>query len=250
MGIKFKGLPECTPAIKPSEQFYKGDPCLHLKHSSGAGDINVWRDTSNHACMECVQEIQEGSIGLDLSRFSEVVKRKAYTFWDKVDIGEWDECWRWTAPNIKNHVYYMWKRQNIKSTYCFHPILVMNWLVFGDTGRKGTITLCGERRCMNPLHNFPKGVFDKDELPKYDKQYLDNQKSLLKKQLSDWFKPELKDPDEYHLIKEGEAEELPHHLKIMEESMKTFDGISPIHLAMGETMEQMLKGNHPSLKSK
>ncbi len=81
-------------------------------------------------------------------------------------------------------------------------------------------------------------------------KYLEEQRSLLLKQLSDWFKPELKDPDEYHLIKEGEAEELPHHLKIMEERMKTFDGISPIHLAIGETTEQMLNSNQTSLKRK
>lgn len=180
--VKFKGLKNPKSYIK-SEPFYSGIPCLYEKHSGQDGSLRVTRDSHTHACVECLETIAQGYFSLDINRLAIKYQARAYKFWSKVDIGEWDECWRWTADPIANQLYHVWPRDEIKSRWGHHPIQVMMWLTWGDTGRLGSTSLCGERRCMNPLHNLPLDIRHSARIEDYDEEWLKNELSKFKQQL-------------------------------------------------------------------
>ena len=66
----------------------------------------------------------------------------------------------------------------------------MNWLARGDLGKCGTISLCGERRCCNPLHQIPLGI----EHPNHSREYLEQQRSILLDQMHEHYRPKLTNP--------------------------------------------------------
>lgn len=183
--VKFKGLNNPKPK-RLLEPHYPGIPCLHAKHSGDDGLLSAMRDSETHACLECLETIAEGRFGLDITRIAKKYRSRAYKFWSKVDVGEWNECWRWRAEPIARQLYHIWPRAQIKSRWGHHPIQVMMWLTWGDTGRLGNTSLCGERRCMNPLHNLPLDIRHSALIEDYDEFWLEKELTLFKGQLREY----------------------------------------------------------------
>ena len=183
----FTGLRARTIACS-EDAYYRGAPCLHHRHSGEDGSAYSWRDSKTHACLECVEEVKAGALNLDLNNLLPSAQSFASRFWNTVDIESWDDCWRWKGKVTPNyHLFFMWPRKSISSTYRYHPIRVMNWITRGDIGLSGVKSLCGERRCCNPLHQIP----DFAEIPEYSRDLLDMQRDLLLNQLSVRSKPVL-----------------------------------------------------------
>jgi hypothetical protein len=195
MSNTFTGLKSACPVVDPEEPFYRGSTCIHKEHAGVSGDALTWRDSRTHACLECCDRIERGHLCLDLNQFSKSVQTTAARFWNAVHINEWDECWQWTGDIAKNRrLFFYWRRPGIASSYKIHPIHAMNWLTRGDIGRLGTRTLCGERRCVNPLHQLPIGLDIQDP----SKEYLEYQRNLLIQQLTERAKPDFKQKEEMY----------------------------------------------------
>lgn len=184
---KFKGLPAPTEASRYSDDFYQGLPCIHTAHAGST----VWRDGLTHSCQLCVEDISKGTIGFSLDRLTPTAQPKARKFWSRVDLSSLDDCWQWTAPNIGSYIGFTWERRPIRKRFHFHPIHIATWLTWGDIGRASTISRCGHRRCVNPLHNIPEflGDIDVDTLIDLDALHLDYQ--LLLRQLKSFHQQSL-----------------------------------------------------------
>ena len=143
------------------EEYYRGIPCLYHKHSGVDGTAYSWRKSDTHACMECVDDVKSGHFSFDLEQLTPLAKRYALNFWTSVDIESVDNCWRWTGKISKNRrLFYTWPRREIFPSFKHHPMRVVNWLSRGDIGLTGVKSLCGERRCCNPLHQIPDFMDD------------------------------------------------------------------------------------------
>jgi hypothetical protein len=57
----------------------------------------------------------------------------------------------------------------------------LTWLAWGDLGNCGTVSLCGERGCCNPLHQIPAGL-DPSIIKTFSKEHLAKQLEIIKKQ--------------------------------------------------------------------
>lgn len=181
----FTGLTTHSPTDPPTSRIYRGTPCLHQAHSGESGTAAAWRDAESHACLECLQEIRNGRLDLSLDRLAPQHKRIATRFWKRVEVESLDQCWQWKAPTVNDQLYFTWARPELRNNYQFHPILVLNWLTYGDIGRMGTTSLCGNRRCCNPLHNLPKILADEGIKPDIDLEFLQSSRDLLVQQLKD-----------------------------------------------------------------
>ena len=138
--------------------------------------------------MECIEEIKAGHFSLDLMLLEPEARKRALRFWYKVEINDWDDCWQWKGDvNSQRRLYYYWHRPDLYKLYTHHPLYVLNWITRGDIGRHGITSLCGERRCCNPLHQVPTGI----EIPTYDRDYLEQQRSLLITQISELSRPQM-----------------------------------------------------------
>ena len=177
---RFKGLTAPLDKYRHSSEPYQGIPCIHSKHSANT----VWRDGLTHACLLCNDNISKGSIGFSLDRLTHPAQLKARKFWAKVDFSSLDDCWQWTAPKISSYIAFTWDRRPIRTRFIFHPIHVATWLTWGDIGRSATVSLCGHRRCVNPLHNIPSFLDAADISTLVDRQALELDYQLLRSQLS------------------------------------------------------------------
>ena len=209
MSNSFTGLKSACPAEEPESPFYRGPTCLHKEHAGVSGDALAWRDSKTRACLECCDRIEEGYFSLDLNQFSKETQSIAARFWNDVHINEWDECWQWTRDIAKSrHLFFYWRRPGVSGSYKIHPIQAANWLSRGDTGRLGTTTLCGERRCVNPLHQLPIGL----NIEEPSKEYLEYQRNLLIQQLKERAEPDFKQKvDMYPRLKDTFAYERALH---------------------------------------
>lgn len=185
MPKEFTGLKTHEPKNPPKTEVYKGSPCLKHSHSGAYGTSYSWRDSKSHACLECVDEIRNGGLELGLDHLAPQHQRIASRFWNRVSIESLDQCWRWTDPPVRRQLYFTWARPDLRNNYQFHPILVMNWLTYGDIGRMGTTSLCGNRRCCNPLHNPPIILQEDGIKHQYDLDSLESKLDLLNQQLRD-----------------------------------------------------------------
>lgn len=182
---KFNGLKTHKANYVIGEQNSPGIPCLYTKHNRNSS-ARCWRDTSTHACLECLDDIKEHKFGLDLNRFNSEVRKRALKFWSKVEITEFDDCWQWNDDPTKKQLYFFWDRREIRNRFQWHPIVVSMWLCWGDTGRLGSESICGNRRCVNPLHNLPKGLIPSIRIEDYNEQWLSLELKTLKQQVSDY----------------------------------------------------------------
>lgn len=188
----FTGLKTHKSNRSDPDDTYKGSPCLYKAHGDEDGGF-TWRDSETHGCLECCQDILSLEFSLDISKLNKGAQKKAYSFWSNVDIGGIDDCWRWQGRLIANSLYFTWERREIRNLFRFHPLQVAIWLSWGDTARLGTTSICGNRRCCNPLHNIPKGLIEKTDLESLDLEKAENQIRLLQKQLIDSHKNEHQD---------------------------------------------------------
>ena len=154
------------------------EPCLYKHHF----DIDKgFRLSENGSCVDCSTS---PTFSLDLDRLRPEAKRRAIHFWSQVDIEEPGDCWKYNEINSKSSLLHFWRRPELKSNYSFHPIRVAIWLSWGDFGNDATVSLCGERRCCNPLHNLPASMDDAIH-KELNTAYLEGQVELLREQLQD-----------------------------------------------------------------
>lgn len=232
---KFKGLK--APQKVYSATPYSGLPCIHSKH----GDTEVFRDGHSHACLACIDDIEHSQLGFNLDRLKPEYHKIAHHFWSKVDIGSLDDCWQWLAPNLhKMGVSFHWRRPPIRKVFKFHAVHVSNWLTWGDIGRHEVMSLCGQRRCVNPLHQIPVtglGVSIVDNIvmtaAATDLELLKQQltlkspkfqipKSLDEQMLDDWnATPFL---SKYRSLNEGFVD--AYELALMERDQRLFDTVT------------------------
>ncbi|WP_141561340.1 hypothetical protein [Synechococcus sp. WH 8016] len=154
---------------------------MHHEH----GDTEVYRDGHSHACLACIENIESSKLSFNLDRLKPEHRKQAQSFWSKVNIASLDDCWQWTAPNVpKMGVAFYWKRPPIRKVFKFHAVHVASWLTWGDIGRHEIISLCGQRRCVNPLHQIPltpSGIGIIDDI---DMTSLSKDLEILKQQLT------------------------------------------------------------------
>lgn len=134
----------------------------------------------------CLEDIEKREFALNLDRFNAENRKQALKFWSKVEITNFDDCWQWTGDLSKGQLYFFWKRPEMRNRYQWHPIVVSMWLSWGDTGRLGSESVCGNRRCMNPLHNLPVGLIPSIRVADYDDQWLRNELETLKSQVAQY----------------------------------------------------------------
>lgn len=238
--VRFKGLrhPQ-TKGIFPID--YLGDPCLYQKHNLSKNS-QCWRDGYTHACQSCLEDIRKNQISLDTSKLTKSSRRQALKFWSKVEFEDWDSCWRWTGRPIKNQLYYVWRRPNIRSNWGFHPVQVCMWLSWGDVARSGSMSLCGNRRCVNPLHNLPLDLADVIDTSSIPRDYLDSQLNLLHSQLKD-----------FHSLLQYEAQKKssvnsnlfdPTITAEEKQSIISCGGVTPFQQLFNQTQDLLHSGKH------
>ena len=231
----FKGLSMPDKKYQYSSVPYQGLPCLHTKHKGQT----VWRDGRSHACQLCKQDIADGSLGFSLDRLSHEAQLKARRFWSKVAFGSLDDCWQWKAPPIGSYIAFTWDRRPIRKRFIFHVIHVATWLTWGDIGRGETISLCGQRRCVNPLHNIPASIAGTDVLNHLDREYLSSDYKLMLSQLN----------TEYDELLDSDCEEVSNPLGFEHRILRTLphpmdDFTSIYEKALFERDESLANGTH------
>lgn len=234
---KFYGLRTLRSNYIVGESTYPGVPCLYGAHSKGE-NIRCWRDSKTHACLECIDQIKTHQFGLSIDRLAESVQMQALNFWSKVDITTFDDCWQWTDKPHKNQLYHFWKRTSIRKRYQWHPIAIAVWLTWGDTGSLGTESICGNRRCVNPLHNLPKGLLPSIRLEDYDTDWLNSQLASLKADVSDYLLAKANLKPKKPRIFVPSVDSLG--VAITDESA----AISAYQKALNSTVEQIALGTH------
>ena len=150
----FSGLSNNNPVkfkSRSADQII-GAPCLYKDHYE---PDRGFRFSSTGACVVCAEKPR---FSLDLSKYRVEARRRAINFWSKVEIGDHDDCWKYHSVKKRPTLLHFWRRKALKGCYSFHPIRVAIWLAWGDFGNDGTVSLCGERRCCNPLHNLPASM--------------------------------------------------------------------------------------------
>lgn len=182
---KFNGLRTIGTNYAVGESTEPGIACLYLKHSKNESS-RCWRDSRTHACLACLDQIKEHKFGLDLNRFGDSVRRHALKFWSKVEITDFDDCWQWNDDPDKKQLYFFWRRRELRNRFQWHPIVISMWLCWGDIGRLGSESLCGNRRCVNPLHNLPKGLIPSIRIEDYNEQWLKLELETLKAQVNEY----------------------------------------------------------------
>lgn len=183
MGALFTGLTTHKPRDCGNALSYLGEPCLYHHHSTKSGRARCWRSAETHACLECEQEMREGKLHIGFDDLAERHHLTAIRFWRLVSIESWDECWPWQGNRDDPRLLFAWKRPDLRNLWRFHPILVAMWLTYGDVGRVGSISLCGNRRCCNPLHNRPLNLSDDLASVAYDLESLQDPLESFKQEL-------------------------------------------------------------------
>lgn len=237
---KFNGLKTHRGNYIFGDPTYPGIPCLHLKHNNN-GLARCWRDSKTHACLQCMEDIQERKFGLDLSRFSDSVKKSALKFWSKVEITDFDDCWQWNDNPAKEQLYFFWKRREIRNRFQWHPIVISMWLCWGDTGRLGSESVCGNRRCVNPLHNLPLGLIPSIRSADYDDSWMRTELQILKAQVSEYEASCLSTTSKTNFI------QLPGVSSKELQSMEDLSEFSPYQVALAAVNKSIENGTHVML---
>ena len=230
-----------------SAAFDVSEPCLYKNHR----DVNHgWRSTDTGECIDCLEhQCSSFKPSFDISRIRSEYKTRALRFWSKVDITTLNDCWKYEGSSNKKKLLFMWRRPRLKNTYSYHSIRVATWLSWGDFGNSAIKSLCGERRCCNPLHNVPDQISDSD-IQNIDLDALGEQLDMLREHIQGYLlsnaekqlRAELAGTDFFH----------DDHLFIPnnEHNYEGFDNDEnvtvPYHLAIQDTLNQLKNGKHPS----
>ena len=178
----FVGLSNVNPKANRarSAKLIIGEPCLFSDHYE---DARGFRLSENGACSKCSEK--PPSLSFDVSRIRKKELRRALRFWSKVDITTIDDCWGYTEARHKPALLHFWRRPLLKNSYSYHPTRIAIWLTWGDFGNEATKSLCGERRCCNPLHNIP-GHLSASTVQQLNTDLLEVELEILKNQVVEY----------------------------------------------------------------
>lgn len=137
--------------------YYRGYPCAH---------DHVIRDKQMHWCYHCAAKIRDNICGFDINYMNANYKHKYAALWAKIPVGHLEDCWE--APTITNKRLCMpsyrsaYSSQN-SSNVTVHKIIYQ--CAWGDIGAMFVTRVCGNKKCLNPLHlisswnrTFPPGL--------------------------------------------------------------------------------------------
>ena len=123
--------------------YYRGFPCAHG---------HVIRDANDHWCYHCVQKILSNVCGFDINYLHKLYKVKYESMWRLVPYQEFSCCWenhslnkRFCFPSYRS-LYREQKSENVTS----HKLIYQ--CAWGDVGSFSVTRLCGNSKCVNPLH--------------------------------------------------------------------------------------------------
>lgn len=223
------------------------EPCLYREHRDHK---HGWRSTDTGTCLDCLEhQLNNPQPSFDISRIRSANRTRVLRFWSKVDITTLDDCWKYEGSSNKQKLLFMWRRPRLKNTYSYHSIRVATWLSWGDFGNCGVRSLCGERRCCNPLHNVPEYLNDKD-IESMDKALLEEQLEVLRMQIQNYLltKSEQQIRRELQSTERDEPKQLflPKIKPIYEGFDDDQEVITEYHLAMKDALSQLKNGGHVS----
>lgn len=243
---KFIGLSNNHPKVERDRSAKVGisEPCLYANHH---GTKHGWRYTETGACVDCSEEQAKNCAPrFDIQRLQKDLRTRALRFWSKVDITTLDDCWKYEGSAAKKKLLFMWRRPRLKNTYSFHSIRVATWLSWGDFGNGQINSLCGERRCCNPLHNLPKQLNAVD-IKNIDRGALEKQLATLKQEVNQY----LLSKAEKQLLKELDDSQTVDDRAFLPLSNQQHEGfidyddlVTPYRSAIEETLLQLKSGAH------
>ncbi|MEB3319596.1 MAG: hypothetical protein VKI63_01475 [Cyanobium sp.] len=131
---------------------YLGEACQFSAHEATLYEGKSFRYADSHACVECVRELMQPGLSIDVNRLRPERYHDYLRFWSHVDIRGPDECWPWALP-VEPHkgdfrIRRPWDRKPI---FCSIGRATL-WNSWGDLGLLPYERLCDTRLCCNPLH--------------------------------------------------------------------------------------------------
>lgn len=219
------------------------EPCIYKDHYESD---KAFRRSLDGSCVKCDES--EPRLNLDLGRIKDEYIRMALRFWSKVDITDIDDCWKYNDCKDKPTLLHFWRRPDLKNTYSHHPIRIAIWLSWGDHGNKATQSLCGERRCCNPLHNLPAGI-SAECIKKIDRCALQGQVDVLQQQLIEYYRRQHDKTDQQSKIDEREKFNQiifpDNEFRVQSDSSARL-ALSPLQVAIDKTLHQLKEKSHSS----
>ena len=145
--VNFRYLRSTDPKTLERWGYYHGFPCA-FGHTI--------RDSTNHWCYECVLKIKSNFCGFDLNYLHLDYKGSMHRLWQRVQIGDWDDCWDITDPGT-NKLKRVWmpSHRSFKDNTLGNNITVQKAIyacAWGDVGSLRVSRTCNNSRCCNPLH--------------------------------------------------------------------------------------------------
>jgi hypothetical protein len=145
--VNFRYLRSTDPKTLERWGYYHGFPCA-FGHTI--------RDSTNHWCYECVLKIKSNFCGFDLNYLHLDYKVSMHRLWQRVQIGDWDDCWDITDPGT-NKLKRVWmpSHRSFKDNTLGNNITVQKAIyacAWGDVGSLRVSRTCNNSRCCNPLH--------------------------------------------------------------------------------------------------
>lgn len=148
--VNFRYLPNInslSDEVLKTHGYYRGYPCAHR---------HCIRDIDNHWCYHCAIKIKSNICGFNMNFIHQYYNYKYEKLWEKVTVGEPDECWDTDLPGTKSP-----KRLCFPSYRSFHTgraseNVSLQKLIYqcawGDVGALVVSRVCGNPWCSNPLH--------------------------------------------------------------------------------------------------
>ena len=206
--MKFQGFKTSNTNRTSDQPRVVGEPCIHKDHF---GEDLGFRQGSTQACLKCMEKLEDPKINFNPSGLTEKAQTLRLRFWSRVEILDPIECWSFNPISSNKNMLFFWRRPKLYSNYEFHPSRVANWLTWGDLGMMGTRSRCGERNCVNPLHNHPSCISDKD-IRSQDLDDVRNQLEILQEQVRIFTTPDLPSEEEFDAfnIQQNTAFEKPY----------------------------------------
>lgn len=183
--MQFTGLKTANTKNTSDSKRVVGEPCIHKGHFSLD---NGFRRGVDLACLQCLEDLKDPKINFNPSELNQRAVNARVRFWSRVDICDPEECWSYSPKNVNNKMEVFWVRKRLYSNYTFHPIRVSNWLAWGDTGLMATKTRCGQRYCVNPLHNYPSCITE-EQIINQDLDDVRKQLEILKQDICSYLNP-------------------------------------------------------------